>query len=135
MFTAGDILELSYKHPTLGSGTWQIPSSEDGTYSPGGIQSNDDANSVTSNGEMIDTMNVKRWSFEITVAWDMQVRNELEQARKLAASSVPSDWTITHINGTVWGAKGKPVGEIKGNTNKGTMTVKLSGGGQLVQIQ
>lgn len=134
MFTGGDILEISYKHPTLGSGTWNPKSSEDGTLDPGGSRSNDDANMITGNGQMIDQINRVRWSFEGVVAWDQAVSDELEQARKLAASPVLSDWTITHANGTIWGGKGKPVGDIKGNTNTTQMSIKLSGGGILTKI-
>lgn len=133
-YSAGDILEISYKHPTLGSGTWYPKSNEDGTNDPGGYRSNDDANMVAGNGQMIDQINRVRWSFEGVVAWDMSVNDELDQARKLSGSPVLADWTITHINGTVWGGKGKPVGDIQGNTNTGQMSVKLSGGGTLTKI-
>ena len=134
MFTSGDLLEISYKHPTLGAGTWFPKSSEDGTNDPGGYRSADDANMITGDGQMIDQISRVRWSFEGSVAWDMAVSDELDQARKLSASPVLADWTITHINGTVWGAKGKPVGDINGNTNTGLMAVKLAGGGQLTKI-
>lgn len=133
-FIAGDILEISYKHPTLGSGTWFPKSSEDGTNDPGGYRSNDDANMITGDGQMIDQINRIRWSFEGVVAWDMETVNELNQARQLAASPVLADWTITHINGVVWGGKGKPVGDINGNTNTGQMGIKISGSGQLTKI-
>lgn len=135
MFTGGDILEISYKHPTLGTGTWFPKSSEDGTVDPGGLRSSDDANMVTSSGQMIDQMNRVRWSFEGVVAWDMATNDELNQARELASSPILADWTVTHINGTVWGGKGKPVGDINGNTNSAQMSVKIAGGGQLTKIQ
>jgi len=135
MFTGGDILEISYKHPTLGTGTWFPKSSEDGTVDPGGLRSSDDANMVTSSGQMIDQMNRVRWSFEGVVAWDMATNDELNQARALASSPILADWTVTHINGTVWGGKGKPVGDINGNTNSAQMSVKIAGGGQLNKIQ
>lgn len=133
-FIGGDLLEISYKHPTLGTGTWFPKGSEDGTNDPGGYRSNDDANMVTGDGQMIDQINRVRWSFEGNVAWDMGVSDELDQARKLAGHPVLADWTITHINGTVWGGKGKPVGDIQGSTNTAQMKVKLSGGGQLTKI-
>jgi hypothetical protein len=134
MFTGGDILEISYKHPTVGAGTWFPKSSEDGTNDPGGYRSADDANMVTSDGQMIDQMNRVRWSFEGVVAWDMATNDELNQARLLTSSPILADWTITHINGTVWGGKGKPVGDINGNTNTAQMSVKLAGGGLLTKI-
>ncbi len=134
-FSGGDILEMSYKHPIIGSGTWFFKSTEDGTIDLGGYRSTDDVNMVTGDGQMIDQMNRVRWSFEGVVAWDMATSNELDQARKLASSPVMSDWTITLMNGTVWGGKGKPVGDIQGNTNSPQMSVKISGGGLLTKIQ
>ena len=134
MFTGGDIQEISYKHPTLGSGSWEPKASEDGTFDPGGYRSNDDANMVTGAGQMIDQMNMVRWSVESVVAWDMTVSDELAQARKLASSPVLADWTFTHVNGTVWGGKGKPVGDINGNTNTAQMKIKLAGGGIATKI-
>lgn len=134
-FVGGDILEMSYKHPIIGTGTWFPKSAEDGTIDPGGYRSTDDANMVTSSGEMIDQMNRVRWSFEGIIAWDMSLSNELDQARQLASSPVLADWTITLINGTVWGGKGKPVGDIQGSTNSPQMSVKISGGGLLTKIQ
>lgn len=131
MFTGGDILEISYKHPTLGAGTWFPKSNEDGTVDPGGYRSTDDANMITGDGQMIDQINRVRWSFEGVVSWDMDSADELAQARRLAASPVLADWTITHINGTVWGGKGKPVGDVQGSTNSPQMSIKLAGGGLL----
>lgn len=134
MFTGGDLLEISYKHPVIGEGTWFPKSNEDGTADFGGYRSNDDANMITGDGQMIDQMNRVRWSFEGTVAWDTATNDELNQARLLASSPVLADWTVTHINGTVWGGKGKPVGDIQGNTNTAQMSIKISGGGQLTKI-
>ena len=134
MFVGGDITEISYKHPTLGSGVFFPKSSEDGTYDPGGYRSNDDANMVTGDGQMIDQINRVRWSFEGTVGWDTSIQNEVEQMSKLSGSPVLADWIITHINGTVWGGKGKPVGDIQGNTNTAQMSLKLAGTGKLVKI-
>lgn len=135
MFSAGDILEISYKHPTLGTGTWFPKSAEDSTVDPGGLRSNDDANMITANGQFIDQINRVRWSFEGAVAWDMVINDELNQARALASNPILADWTFTHINGTVWGGKGKPVGDINGNTNTAQISIKISGGGQLTKIQ
>jgi hypothetical protein len=134
MFVGGDILEISYKHPTLGAGTWFPKASEDATFDPGGYRSEDDANAITGDGQAINKMNRSRWSFEDVVAWDMAVNDELDQARKLASSSVDADWTITHISGVIYGAKGRPVGDIKGNTNTAQMSIKLAGGGIATKI-
>jgi hypothetical protein len=134
MFSGGDILEISYKHPTLGSGVLFPKSAEDFTLDPGGFRSNDDANMITASGEMIDQINRVRWSMEGPVGWDMAVKDELAQMSRLSASPILADWTFTHINGTIWGGKGKPVGDLNGNTNTAQMSLKIAGERNLVPI-
>jgi hypothetical protein len=132
--TGGDIIEITFNHPTVGSGSIFAKSGEDTTFDPGGFRSADDENMVTGSGEMIDQMNNVRWSFEATVTWDMNLREELAKVAQLAASPILADWTISHINGTVYGGKGKPVGPVAGNANQATFTLKLAGGGALKKI-
>lgn len=130
----GDILEITYNHPTLGSGIWFPKAAEDSTFDPGGLRTDDDANAVDGSGKTIRKMNRVRWSFEGTVSWDANVANELEQARALAGDPVEADWTITSVNGTVWKGKGGPVGDIQGSGNDATMPIKLGGGANLKKI-
>jgi hypothetical protein len=135
MAVGGDIIELTYNHPVLGTGTLFPKAAEDGTFDPGGFRSNDDDNMIDGGGNMIDQINRVRWSFEHgAIAWDMNVNDELEKVRQLAASPTKADWTITHINGTVYGGKGKPVGDIKGNSNAATFSLKIAGDGVLKKI-
>lgn len=134
MAVGGDIIEITFNHPVLGTGTFFPKSAEDTTYNLGGYKSNDDENSVTGSGENIDQMNNTRWSFEATCAWDMNNRDDLDKVDQLAAHPVPADWTITHINGVVHGGKGKPVGNVEGNGNAGTFVLKVAGGGKMKKI-
>lgn len=125
-YTGGDIVEITYNHPTIGSGVIFCKSNEDGTIDPGGLRSNDDANSIAANGRMIDQMNMVRASFESMIAWDMTDVDELDKLRLLASNPVLADWTISSITGSIWGGKGKPVGDIQGNTNTALITLKLA---------
>lgn len=134
MAVGGDIIEVTYNHPTLGTGVFYPKSAEDTTYNLGGFRSNDDNQAVTGSGEMLDQINNSRWSFEVPCAWDMNNRDDLEKASALAASPVLADWTITHINGVVHGGSGKPVGDLEGNSNAATFTLKVAGSGQLKKI-
>ena len=134
MATGGDIIEITYNHSILGSGVIFAKSAEDSTFDLGGFSSADDSNMVDGGGNMIDTINQKRWKFGVTVSWDMNSANELEKIQKLAASPVQTDWTMSSINGTVWGGKGKPVGDYEGNGNAATFPLLLSGGGRLKKI-
>jgi hypothetical protein len=134
-YTGGDIIEITYNHPVLGSGALFCKAAEDGTLDPGGLRSADDANMVTGDGQMIDQINRTRWSFEAPpIAWDMTDINEVERIAALAASPVLADWTITSISGAIWGGKGKPVGDVNGNTNTAQTTLKLAGSGILRRI-
>jgi len=135
MAVGGDILEITYNHPTLGTGTIFPKASEEASYDLGGFKSNDDASMVASSGEMIDQINQTRWFFSVSVTWDMNVREDLEKIAELAADTVLADWTFTHINGTVYAGKGKPVGtDLAGNGNTSTFPLKVSGGGKLKKI-
>lgn len=134
-YIGGDILEITYNHPTLGSGTIFVKSNEDSTLNSGGYRSNDDNNMITGDGQMIDHINRVRWSYESApVAWDMTDKNEVEKLAAMAASPVLADWTITHISGAIWGGKGKPVGDVNGATNTAQVTLKLAGSGVLKRI-
>jgi len=133
-FVAGDITEITYNHPQLGSGRLLPKAGEDSTFDPGGFKSADDAQMVTASGQMIDQLSNSRWSLEATIAWDMNDTEELAKLQALAASPVQADWTISHANLTVYAGKGKPVGDLQGNANAGTIALKLSGGGQLKKI-
>lgn len=134
-YVAGDILEITYNHPTIGSGTLYCKVNEDSQVDLGGYRSEDDDSMTTSDGQMIDKINAKRWSYEAPpIAWDMTETDELGKLVQLSASPIPADWTITSISGVIWGGKGKPVGDLKGSTNTGQIPLKLAGGGQLKQI-
>ncbi len=130
----GDVSEITYNHPTIGSGTWYPKSAEDFTIDPGGIRGADDENNVDGGGNNIKILNRKRWFAEGPISWDANVANELEQAERLAADPVDADWTVTLINGTVWGGKGSIVGDVQGGTNAATMSIKIAGGGKLSKI-
>ena len=134
MPTGGDIIEITFNHDTVGSGTIYPKSTEDSTFNLGGFRSEDDMAKIAGDGSMIDTINRVRWSFEVPATWDQNSANELDKLIELAESPVEADWTISSINGTVWGGKGKPVGELPGNGNAATITLKLSGGGRLKKI-
>ena len=134
MAVGGDILEITFNHPTVGTGVILPKANEDSTFDLGGFRSNDDANMVAGNGEMIDQMNRVRWSLEAVIAWDMNIRGDLEKLVELAESPVEAEWTITNINGTVYGGTGKPVGDMQGNGNAATFPLKISGGNKLKKI-
>lgn len=134
MPVGGDIIEITSNHPTLGSVTLFPKSSEDSTFNTGGFRGEDDMAKIAGDGSSIRTLNRNRWSVELPISWDMNDANEIDKLTALAKSPVESEWTFTSINGTVWGGKGAPVGEIPGNGNTVIITLKVSGGGELSKI-
>ena len=127
MAVGGDILEVTYNHPTLGSGTFFPKSSEASTYDTGGFRSKDEANGIDGSGTPIDTMNQVRGYFETTVSNDMNTNLDLEKAVALAAHPVPATWTFSVINGVSYSGKGKPVGDLNGDIDKAIFKLKVSG--------
>ena len=132
-FVGGDFTEITYTHPTVGTGTIYPKSGEEGTLDLGGFRSDDEQEGIAGNGEMIDMMKRKRWSFEQACANDMNDAEELDKVVQMAESTEPADWTMTHINGAVYKGTGKPVGDIQGSSNS-TFTLKISGGGKAKKI-
>ena len=128
MTVGGDITEISYNHPTLGSGTLFPKAGEDNTYDLGGFRSKDDANGIDGGGQPIDVMNRVRGFFECSVANDMNTNKELEAVSALAASPVAATWTFSVVNGKSYTGTGKPVGDLSANINQGTFKMKVSGG-------
>jgi hypothetical protein len=134
-FVGGDILEITYNHPIVGSGSLFLKANEDGTLDTGGYRSTDDQNMVTGDGQFIDQMNRVRGFFETPpIAWDMVDKDELDILTRLAESPVRGDITITSISGAIWGGKGKPVGDIQGNTNQATIGLKIAFDGRVQRL-
>ena len=133
--TGGDVFEVTYNHPTLGDGTFFVKSGEDTTFDPGGFRTEDDMGAVAGNGQMIKKLNRMRWMFEGPVAWNMVTTNEIAQLSALSGDPDDAQWTISHINGTVWSGLGTVVGEVPGSGQDATIPIKLSGGFGLTKIQ
>lgn len=79
---------------------------------------------------MIDIIKAVRWSVEGPCAWAIDEASAgVKKLADLAGSPLPADWTGTHISGAIHGGKGKPVGDIQGDSGAATFTLKISGGG------
>jgi hypothetical protein len=130
----GDLIEIAFNHPTLGQGFIFAKAGESFKLVTGGYMSNDDDQGLATNGEVIDQMTLQRWSVEGVVGNDMNDRQELEKCVAMAGDTKAADWTISHINGSVYKGKGKPVGKLELDTQATTFTLKISGGGVLKQI-
>lgn len=128
MASGGVITEITWNHPTLGTGVIYPKGSEDSTYDLGGIRSNDDANMIDGGGNAIYSMNPVRPSFEVKVAWDWDA-DTLGSITSQGGSAAEGTWTFTNINGVIYKIVGKPVGDIQGNGNESTIQLKIQGSG------
>ncbi len=131
MAVGGDITEITYNHPTIGSGVLYPKAAEDNTIDLGGFNSSDDQNMIDGGGNFIDQMNRKRWKVGVLIANDMNTKLDLEKVEAMAASPVQADWTFAHISGVVYVATGKPVGDKELNVNQSTFALTVAGGGKL----
>ena len=130
----GDIIEVTFNHPTLGYGIFTPKAGEDSTYDLGGFRNDDDANGIDGQGNMIMKKNRVRPSFEVVCAWDANIKGDLEVAVALAESNVQAEWTFTSSNKTVYKMKGVIVGDVQGNGNAATFTFKVAGSGVMKKI-
>ena len=97
MAVGGDILEISFNHPTIGSGLLRPKAGEDNTYDVGGIRTGDDANMIDGGGTPILQKNRVRGFFEVVVSNDMNEQEDLDKMALIAADSVEAEWTFTII--------------------------------------
>jgi hypothetical protein len=132
-FIFGDVDEIVCQH-TTGEFRFFPKSNESFTIDRGGIRANDDANQVTSNGQNMPQLNRVRWSVEGVVAVDTESDNEMKTLDALASHPDDGVWTFSLITGAVYKGTGRPVGDQQYDTNAGTMTLKVSGGGKLEKI-
>lgn len=125
----GEIQEVNFNHPTIGSGTFFVVSGETATFDLGGLRSADEESMVTTNGLLIDTKTRKRGFFEVVIDNDDNVREDNQIINQLAASPVPATWTFSFLNGAVYKGTGFPVGDFQPSVNDGKATLKVGAPG------
>ncbi len=131
-YFGGDLKEGTVNHPVEGSVVFQFKASEDNTYDLGG-QRTTEVN-VTGNGTSMRKINAVPWVVSGLIAWDMLTELDLQKLCRMAASTLEGDYTFTSVNGSVYGGKGCPSGDLVGNVNNTTIPTTFSGGGELKKI-
>lgn len=126
--TGGDVKEIRFKHEDLGDGVFYAVSNQGNTLDVGGFRAADDANMIDGSGSAIWQHNQVRGGFEVLISNDMNGRNDAQVIANLQESTKEADWTIIFFNDTIWGGRGKAVGDVAPDTNASTMTLKVSGG-------
>lgn len=133
-YIGGQLTEITWSHPDLGTGTIAPKSNEDSTLDTGGIRSDDEANGIAGDGTAIRKMNIIRWMVETTVANDTNVGKQLEKLAALAGNPKEATFRFTHINGSVYSGSGFPVGDIQASLGNATVKIKFAGSNTLKKI-
>lgn len=123
----GDIKEITFNNPEVGSGVFKPKTAEGNTYDPGGLRNVDDKNSVTADGERIVTKNMTIGFFQVLIGNDMNVRKDMEKLIALAGTLSKTTWTFTIINGISYRGEGDVVGDLTADIDKATIPLKVSG--------
>lgn len=130
----GDITEITC---TPDGGTpfrIQCKSKEDHTLDPGGIRVEDDDNSITGAGERFYKAFYMAPSFEFTMVEDNTEDTFKKMVAVLENPASEAEWTVTFLNGVIYKGNGLAVGDLKLNTNAGTVPIKISGSGKWDKI-
>lgn len=125
MASHGDIPEVTFNHPTLGTGVFYPIAGEGHTFDPGGLRNNDDSNAIAGNGDPVFSKSRVRGFLSVLVENDMLVREDAIKVAALAADPLPAEYTFSVINGAVWSGTGAPVGDIAPDIMAGTFTLKI----------
>lgn len=132
-FVFGDCTEVTCQHP-LGRFSYFPKANESFTIDKGGIRNNDDANQITSNGQLMIQKNRARWSVEGPIAFDQISDEQMTSLNTICESSISGTWTFSFLSGGIYSGNGIVVGDLQADTNAGTMTLKVAGGGILKKI-
>lgn len=130
----GDLEEIVCSHPTLGTIRFRPMSNESFTIDTGGFRTNDDSNQITGDGTMVQQINRMRWHVEGPIAIDTTDGSTERDLTALAQNPTLGEWTFSHISGTIRKGTGTVVGDIQSDFLAATMTLKVSGGGRLEEI-
>lgn len=127
MAVGGDIIEVTYNHPTFGQGVIYPKAGEDSTFNTGGYEAIDEDSAIDGSGAIIDQLNRTRAFFKVVAVNDMTSKT-FEKVKSLAGSPVLTTWTFSSANGHVYQITGKPVGAMEANGNTSVFDLKVAGG-------
>lgn len=132
-FVFGDVQEIVCSH--LGK-TYRFYPKANETFNvdKGGIRANDDANQITSNGQIMRQLNRVRWMVDGPIACDTISDAELSALNIMSASPSLGTWQFALISGAIYKGVGSTVGDVQFDSNAGTISLKVSGNGELEKI-
>lgn len=132
-FVFGDVQEIVCNHD---GNTYRFSPKANETFNIdfGGIRVNDDANQVTSNGQIMRQLNNTRWALDGPIAVDSISASEQLSLNLMSASPSLGTWQISLISGAIYKGQGSPVGDLQYDSNAGTLALKIAGSGVLEKI-
>lgn len=135
-YIAGQLTQITFNHPTLGTGTFAPKSSDDSTINLGGIRSDSGVTDIAGDGQAIRKMNLHRWMVDTTIAFDSTAKSKsgLALLSALAADPAEANWKFTHVSGSVYSGSGFPVDVVDGNLGAATIKIKFEGSNTLQEI-
>jgi len=131
---AGDITQVTYNHPTLGTGTFYPVANTDNTFNTGTFKKDDNKNGIDGGGRAIVQMSRQRWQFKCTISWDMNNTEEMETISAMMNNPEPATWTVSHINGSIYNGVGHAVGDNDANGNTAQIDLMVQGSGSLTKL-
>jgi len=132
-YVFGDVQEIVCNHE---GNTYRFSPKANETFNIdfGGIRVNDDANQVTSNGQIMRQLNNTRWALDGPIAVDSISAAEQLSLNLMSASPSLGIWQISLISGAILKGQGSPVGDLQYDSNAGTLALKIAGSGVLEKI-
>lgn len=132
-FVFGDVIEIVCNHE---GNTYRFSPKANETFNVdfGGIRVNDDANQITSNGQIMRQLNRNRWAIDGPIAVDTISSTEQNALNVMSASPSLGIWQISLISGAILKGQGSPVGDLQYDSNAGTLALKIAGSGELERI-
>lgn len=132
MAIAGEVTQITFGNDSLGSGGFDAISGEDFTFDIGGKRTQEVK--MTPSGEAVYSVQTMPWKAEGTLRWSALTGQDIEKLTALSGSATETEFTFTLTDGTIYGGKGKPVGDLSGTAKDGTVPFAVQGGGILRQI-
>ena len=135
-YIGGQLTQITYNHPTLGTGTFAPKSSEESMINLGGLRSDSGVTDIAGDGQAIRKMNLHRWMVDTTIAFDSTAMGKSGLALLTALGANPQEavWKFTHVSGSVSSGSGFPVEVIDGNLGSATIKIKFEGSNSLQEI-
>ena len=125
----GDIESITASNSKLGvTYTFYPKAAESNTLVMDGVTIEDDDNAISGGGnELIFSARRRVGKLSAVCADDIANRRDSENVRKLANSGVPSTFTVSYFNGSVYRIVGMPVGDAETDTLAGTFQLDVIG--------